>query len=441
MRLHIRRYSLALIAACVGLPSAYQQGVPIAPVPATAWSSSILWWACAKPSQASRTSGAYMWLPLWRAPATVDTKADHERRGMPIMSSLWVFVQRTATLPIRAGYAVGRALRSVCLHISRPWTRKYHADARAPAPSAPRGSGSGAPPPQGWAPSAKQAEVRERQIMSLVRLDTEGVLGKFMKLLLDPTATLSDPAQLPSYAVRSLEDRSPLLQWHIKHNSPAGWLQTSRTAYRMAAVLRTGGRELQSALATGTHPHLADKRRELADKRRQVRAGAKYAGANSAAYAATPRPSLKNSGDADKAVATRGEKGAAGGRAPAAAGGAALERSGPKGKGQELAMALRPIAEINLPLVMDAMRRNPAAAPGISLQAAHMLSLLALWRASTLVGASPARRWALMNAFLCKVALTVATCRAQVDPSACSEGSACREVLDGDTCVVPDDSS
>jgi len=127
---------------------------------------------------------------------------------------------------------------------------------------------------------------------------------------------------------------------------------------------------------------------------------------------------------------------------------------------------------------MDAMRRNPAAAPGISLQAAHMLSLLALWRASTLVGASPARRWALMNAFLCKVALTVATCRAQarhpspaphplskaagpvlprhrppllvprvhcaasqVDPSACSEGSACREVLDGDTCVVPDDSS
>ena len=116
-------------------------------------------------------------------------------------------------------------------------------------------------------------------------------------------------------------------------------------------------------------------------------------------------------------------------------------------------------------------KRNPKAAPGIYFLSMHCMALLAVWRASIAMklppgcaaaarAASPGaraarpaarpsadgpprpplrrRRYALMNAFLCKVALTVATCRAQLDPGACSEGSECRELLDGDACSVPE---
>ena len=66
----------------------------------------------------------------------------------------------------------------------------------------------------------------------------------------------------------------------------------------------------------------------------------------------------------------------------------------------------------------------------------HAAYLFSLWRLSCVLKLTPRRRFGLMNAFLCKVALTVAECRVVIDPDGCREGSKCRELLDGDGCPI-----
>ena len=96
MRLPLgRRAVLALVAALVAPNAAY---VPAVPAPAPC-SIRTLYWTCMPTSQPSRTSGAHMWLPMWRAAPIEVAKPSQERRRRPVMTWLWVGVRQAASLP------------------------------------------------------------------------------------------------------------------------------------------------------------------------------------------------------------------------------------------------------------------------------------------------------------------------------------------------------
>ena len=121
----------------------------------------------------SRSSGAFMWTPSWRAPVTVDTSAPRRERRRHIFMWLFTSIRNVAGLPVRVSVAAGRAMRSMCLYLRRPWSARYDTDTR----SLPGARGSKA----SLAPSPAQRRAREARIKTLVRLDSEGVFSSLTK--------------------------------------------------------------------------------------------------------------------------------------------------------------------------------------------------------------------------------------------------------------------
>lgn len=151
-------------------------------------------------------------------------------------------------------------------------------------------------------------------------------------------------------------------------------------------------------------------------------------------------------------------------------------------------VALQPLSALFFALVSEAAREAPSAAPRLSAHAARAGALLARWQVppppchgrplpppprnapshhprrhprrrhafprrapaqrdgltlpracvqgARLMNVAPQRRYALMNAFLCQVAVTVAECRALLDPEQCGAGTECRALLNGEACHV-----
>jgi len=331
----------------------------------------------------SRSSGAFMWTPSWRAPVTVDTSAPRRERRRHIFMWLFTSIRNVAGLPVRVSVAAGRAMRSMCLYLRRPWSARYDTDTR----SLPGARGSKA----SLAPSPAQRRAREARIKTLVRLDSEGVFSSLTKPLLDPTRLVADPTHLTSAIERNLDNRAPLLNWHIKHHSPAG----------VYDGLTTSGSMLEALVGAMQIPGPDQVEAQIAEKRRQV-----------AAFKAGTR---NVGGTARRAVSKR------------AAG----------GKGVELKQALMPMVNVEYKKLIEAAWRNPTRAPAILLPGLRTFATVVTWRLSSLTGVGDRR--AIMDSVLCQTAYTVASCRAQVDPDACYEGSECRDVLDG-CCQVPDDS-
>jgi hypothetical protein len=370
-----------MYALLAGVTGGYQHVPFVLPAPVARTSS---WPRFSLPQATpSRSGGAFMWTPTWRAPVTVETSAPRRERRRHVFMWLFTSIRNVAALPVRVSVAAARAMRSMCLHLRRPWSARYDTDTR----SLPGARGSTA----SLAPSPAQRRAREARIKTLVRLDSEGVFSSLTKPLLDPTRLVADPTHLTSAIERNLDNRAPLLNWHIKHHSPAG----------VYDGLTTSGSMLEAFVGALQIPGPDQVEAQIAEKRRQV-----------AAFKAGSR----NVGEkARRAVSKR------------AAG----------GKGVELKEALMPMVNVEYKKLIEAAWRNPTRAPAILLPGVRTFATVVTWRLSSLTGVGDRR--AIMDSVLCQTAYTVASCRAQVDPDACYEGSECRDVLDG-SCQVPDDS-
>ena len=277
--------------------------------------------------------------------------------------------------------------------------------------------------------------------------------------LLDPTRLVADPTHYTSAIERNLENRAPLLNWHIKHHSPPGVFDG----------LTTSGSMLEALVGALQIPGPDQVESQIAEKRRQV-----------AAFKAGTR----NAGDqARRAVSKR----AAGGkgvelkealmpmvdveykkliqvRTPSAHPPHTLRTLfahpahtprlhsphslfSPSVSSMHLFRTLsaplpaplpKPSRTLSTPLPPpQAAWRNPTRAPAILLPGVRTFATVVTWRLSSLTGVGDRR--AIMDSALCQTAYTVASCRAVLDPEACYEGSECRDVLDG-SCQVSDDS-
>ena len=80
--------------------------------------------------------------------------------------------------------------------------------------------------------------------------------------LLDPTRLVADPTHLTSAIERNLDNRAPLLNWHIKHHSPAG----------VYDGLTTSGSMLEAFVGALQIPGPDQVEAQIAEKRRQVAA-------------------------------------------------------------------------------------------------------------------------------------------------------------------------
>jgi len=376
--LHLRLIVYALLA---GVTGGYQHLPFVLPAPVSRASSSPRFGL--PQASPSRSGGAFMWAPTWRAPVTVETSAPRRERRRHIFMWLFTSIRNVAGLPVRVSVAAARAMRSMCLYLRRPWSARYDTDTR----SLPGARGSTA----SLAPSPAQRRAREARIKTLVRLDSEGVFSSLTKPLLDPTRLVADPTHYTSAIERNLENRAPLLNWHIKHHSPPGVFDG----------LTTSGSMLEALVGALQIPGPDQVESQIAEKRRQV-----------AAF----KSGTRNAGDqARRAVSKR------------AAG----------GKGVELKEALMPMVDVEYKKLIQAAWRNPTRAPAILLPGVRTFATVVTWRLSSLTGVGDRR--AIMDSALCQTAYTVASCRAVLDPEACYEGSECRDVLDG-SCQVSDDS-
>ena len=373
------------------------------------------------------------------------TKSDVPRRRSRVVA----WANGVASLPVRLGVALGRALRSACLLIRRPWESDLSADKRRLKAAASQRTLGPARDGATWVPSRREVLTREKRISSLVKLDTEGMLSNLYKMFFRSWGS-GNPVEMTTMVERSLEERSPLLQWHLKHHSPAASLGASvrlLSPFELpAALAKLLPFEMPSLVAADPLATLAPALKPVLEpvlapvmggvggmpaivlpsglpakspsRLRWLRDDARKQAAMAAATAATT-------------TTTRTFIAPASG-----SGGGALASPG---KGAELNEALKPIVELNVGLLSEAARRRPSAAPLIYLHAAHAGYLLGLWRAACWLRLPPGRRYALMNAFLCKVALAVAVCRAQIDAADCAEGTECRMLLEGGCRVADDD--
>ena len=294
-----------------------------------------------------------------------------------------------------------------------------------------------------WAPSRRQVLEREKRIGSLVRLDTEGMFSNLHKMFFRSWGS-GDPVEMTTMVERSLEERSPLLQWHLKHHSPAASLGVSVGSLSPfdlpAALAKLLPFEMPSLVAADPLAFLAPALAPVfAPVLAPVMAGAGGMPAvvlPAGLPAKSPSRLRRLRDDARKEAAMMA---AATTTLIAPAGGSGGGAPAPAGKGAELNEALKPIVELNVGLLSEAARRRPSAAPLIYLHAVHAGYLLGLWRAASVLRLPPGRRYALMNAFLCKVALAVAVCRAQIDAADCAEGTECRMLLEGGCRIAYDD--
>ena len=166
--LHLRLIVYALLA---GVTGGYQHVPFVLPAPVSRASSPPRFGL--PQASPSRSDGAFMWAPTWRAPVTVETSAPRRERRRHIFMWLFTSIRNVAGLPVRVSVAAARAMRSMCLYLRRPWSARYDTDTR----SLPGARGSTA----SLAPSPAQRRAREARIKTLVRLDSEGVFSSLTK--------------------------------------------------------------------------------------------------------------------------------------------------------------------------------------------------------------------------------------------------------------------
>ena len=75
-----------------------------------------------------------------------------------------------------------------------------------------------------------------------------------------------------------------------------------------------------------------------------------------------------------------------------------------------LGAALLRLTPVFFELTAEAMRTNRAAAPRISRRVAHTLAMLSAWHCSRVLGVPPRKKYAIMNAFLRQLTVTIADC-------------------------------
>ena len=169
----LRHLSITLYALLASVAGGYQHVPFVLPARMPRATTSPLWFELPQ-ARPSRSTGAFMWLPSWCAPATAQTAASPRReRRRSIFMWLFTSIRNVAGLPVRVSVAAARAMRSMCLYLRRPWSARYDTDTR----SLPGARG----PAAGLAPSLAQRVARARRIKTLVRLDSEGVFSSITK--------------------------------------------------------------------------------------------------------------------------------------------------------------------------------------------------------------------------------------------------------------------
>lgn len=338
-----------------------------------------------------------MWTPTWRAPVTIQTWAPRRERRRPIFMWLFTSIRGVASLPVRVSVVMVRAMRSMCLYLRQSWSAlSWSARYDRSLPASNRYGRSLPASKASLPPSPAQQRVRDARLQTLIRLDKESLVSSLTKTLLDPIRLVADPTHLTSAIERNIDHRAPLLNWGLKHHSPAVVYDGLTTSGSMLEAL--GVRLLQTLRQIPSpdqvEARLAEQRRKLAARK----AGPRIV-ETTARPAVSKRPAL--------------------------------------GKGVELKRALMPIITAESKRLIEAAWRNPTRAPAILLPGVRTLATWGTWRLSGLTGVGDRR--GIMDSVLCQAAYTVSVVRAQLDPDECPEDSECRAVLDGG-CLVPEES-
>ena len=167
-----RSGQLIMYALLAGVTGGYQQHVPSVPPAPLSSSSPQFGLPQAVPS---RSRGAFMWAPTWRAPVTAQTWAPRRERRRPIFMRLFTSIRSVASLPVRVSVAVARAMRSMCLYLQQSWSAlSWPARYDRSLPGA-RGSKASLPP------SPRQQRVRDARLQTLIRLDSESLVSSLTK--------------------------------------------------------------------------------------------------------------------------------------------------------------------------------------------------------------------------------------------------------------------
>ena len=167
-----RSGQLIMYALLAGVTGGYQQHVPSVPPALLSSSSPQFGLPQAVPS---RSRGAFMWAPTWRAPVTAQTWAPRRERRRPIFMWLFTSIRSVASLPVRVSVAVARAMRSMCLYLQQSWSAlSWPARYDRSLPGA-RGSKASLPP------SPRQQRVRDARLQTLIRLDQESLVSSLTK--------------------------------------------------------------------------------------------------------------------------------------------------------------------------------------------------------------------------------------------------------------------
>lgn len=90
-------------------------------------------------------------------------------------------------------------------------------------------------------------------------------------------------------------------------------------------------------------------------------------------------------------------------------------QTSPSERCEELKAALRRVTPVFFELVSEAAREEPASAPRLYRRVVQALSLLGTWRGSVMLKLAPSWRYALMNAFLRQLIVTISDCQAVLE--------------------------
>ena len=314
-----------------------------------------------------------------------------------------------------------------------------------------------------WAPDREEVAKRHRMIRRLVWLDTEGLLQRFART--DPWnvgESLQDH-------IRSLQRRSPILQWHVQTNVVSKLPATPSFSLPVLPAMPSSAARLPprpSAPSGGSgggakNPFVAF-----------FAAIAAAFGANKPAAAASGGGSRRSSSRSSSTILTRAsssarssssssssKSGRGRGRggalvappAASAAGGGldadkkcvqlkeALEHAPhacihmciPHVYGMciacmhrciELKEALLEIAPVFFSLVVEATRTEPAAALRIYRRLLRAVAILLSWNVARLMRLGPGRQYTMMNGFLRQLVVVVAECQNVLE---CDGNEAC----------------
>ena len=170
---------LIMYALLAGVTGGYQQHVPsVLPGPLSS-SSRQFGLPQAIPS---RSRGAFMWTPTWRAPVTVQTWAPRRERRRPIFMWLFTSIRGVASLPVRVSVVMVRAMRSMCLYLRQSWSAlSWSARYDRSLPASNRYDRSLPASKASLPPSPAQQRVRDARLQTLIRLDQESLVSSLTK--------------------------------------------------------------------------------------------------------------------------------------------------------------------------------------------------------------------------------------------------------------------